>query len=210
MVPLYGDMKWCKQCNAFKPLTEFPIRRTSNECREHASLRMKNYHNDQKLSNPRRSQLWMMTRAAYTDTTRGFSKEGWKFTMVEAADICRDYGIEPGPSVRAVPICPEKGISPSNVCLVTKQGREMTVKIWSTSHDIEIYTKVRDSVIIPKRTRTTLPKGLEEVVTPTTCTSNSETVSPASSVPESETSVDGTDMDCVPLLHGGEEGVGCV
>jgi hypothetical protein len=210
MVPDHGGVRWCKQCAAFQLVKEFPSNKNGYECKAHVLIRVQKFRQGQQVTNPRRAQLGTMTRAAYSDTQRGFSRIGWKFGGDEADRLCEEYGVEPGPSVRAIPICPEKGISPSNVVLVTRKGRELAIKIWNMHHDMEMYTILRESVLVKKCTRTTLPEpgNGEGSDTPTSCASNSDTASPASSEAATETSVSSA-SESVALAMGGVE-IDCI
>jgi hypothetical protein len=145
--------RWCKDCSAFLPLEQFPEGDRRFKCKMHIwhvqrALREKKKHGD-----PVERALYVMWNYAYADSRAAFlgsrpaPEPGEPVILIksEIDKLCQRSGLQPSRETRVVPIDASNPLRLENAAVVTRKSREILVKIWRVSRDVDMYTAALNS-----------------------------------------------------------------
>mmetsp|Transcript_36177 Transcript_36177/g.91010 ORF Transcript_36177/g.91010 Transcript_36177/m.91010 type:complete len:128 (-) Transcript_36177:102-485(-) len=108
-------LRFCRDCNEFKPIGEFPAGKRRYQCRKHVEERCRQWRRRAGVSKKVLAKVW---HAAYMDARAVFQR---KVTMLSQAGVARLFaedGVEPSAEFRALPVNPDEAISPDNAILI--------------------------------------------------------------------------------------------
>mmetsp|Transcript_16956 Transcript_16956/g.40825 ORF Transcript_16956/g.40825 Transcript_16956/m.40825 type:complete len:178 (-) Transcript_16956:63-596(-) len=108
-------LRFCRDCNEFKPIGEFPKGKRRYQCRKHVEERCKQWRRRAGVSKNVLAKVW---HAAYMDARAVFQRKVTKLSQADVAKVFAEKGVEPSAEFRAVPVNPDEPISPENAILI--------------------------------------------------------------------------------------------
>mmetsp|Transcript_32303 Transcript_32303/g.75210 ORF Transcript_32303/g.75210 Transcript_32303/m.75210 type:complete len:154 (-) Transcript_32303:15-476(-) len=132
-------LRFCRDCNEFKPIGEFPKGKRRYQCRKHVEERCKQWRRKAGVSKKVLARVW---HAAYMDARAVFQRKVTKLSQADVAKLFAEDGIEPAVSFRALPVDPSAVISADNAILVSMDERRRLVREWATNEDAERYREM--------------------------------------------------------------------
>ena len=132
-IPDPDGKRFCRQCTAHLPLSQFHRGARRYECKKHALERAKGYRVKQREQCPNSSTKVVLQRiwhALYDDTKRAVFGQTHKRVGMTQADVFKLFlasSVKPDLQWRVVPIEPEKACSLENAKIVERDIRRELV-----------------------------------------------------------------------------------
>ena len=133
--------RWCKSCNCFLNVEEFPVGAKRFECRIHRRPRSK-IQRTKMFKDASKLGVWRMWHRVYLDSKAVFGHQRLGILQEDIKKFCIEAGTEPSTELRVVPTDPLQQISVQNISLVNKIDRIMLAKVWKLSKDPDRYKAV--------------------------------------------------------------------
>ncbi len=131
-------LRFCRQCNEFKPVSEFPAGKRRYQCRKHVQERCKASRQKQNDGCGSKKAVARVWHAAYVDARAVFQRKVTKLSQADVAKLFAEDGVEPSAEFRALPVNPDEAISPHNAILVSKGERRMLVREWTRAAEGDV------------------------------------------------------------------------